>query len=46
MGRGHAFAWGRHDEDALPLRQQGVAKGIDKTAVGGHQTGKALDQIV
>ena len=46
MGRRHPFARGGDHEDAMPVRQQSLAKGLDKAFIGGHQPGKPGAQIV
>jgi hypothetical protein len=46
LGRGHSFARGGPDEDALPVRQQGLAKGSATAAVRGPESGQARDPIV
>jgi len=46
MRRGHALA-GRGDQhDPLALGQQGLPEGINEALVGGHDSSKALNQVV
>ena len=46
MGRGHAFAGCGHNEEALPVRQQGLAKRLDKALVGGNPPAQPRDQVL